>query len=53
MLVDCRLIYTGLCDQKSELCRTGADLRRRLRSPQSGDGQKVGGPTQPARPRGD
>ena len=27
MFVDCRLMITGLDGQKSELCRTGADLR--------------------------
>jgi hypothetical protein len=42
MLVDCRLMYTELGGQQSGVCRTRANLLRRLRSPQPGDGQKAG-----------
>ena len=51
-LFDCRLMYTGLDDQKSGPYRTGANLRQHLQSPQSGDRRKAGGPTQSACSRG-
>jgi hypothetical protein len=52
MLVDCRLMYTELGGQQSGVCRTRANLLRRLRSPQPGDEQKAGGSTQSACPQG-
>ena len=53
LLADLWLMCTGLCDLRGRLRRTRAILRWRLRSAQTGDGERSRRPVQPLCPQGD